>query len=141
MASLLKLLKFESNNSRKPSVTYPFSPTRSQCRVASIYRTNDAVSEWEFKGTPWQRPELYDKFSPSRYVAQWQTPMLVIHGANDFRLVDAEGIATFTALQRRGIPSQFLYFPDENHWVQKPKNSIVWHDSILAWLDKWLRKN
>jgi dipeptidyl aminopeptidase/acylaminoacyl peptidase len=95
--------------------------------------------EWEFKGTPWDRPELYEKFSPSRYVKNWQTPTLVIHGANDFRLVDAEGIATFTALQRRGIPSQFLYFPDESHWVLKPRNSIVWHDTILAWLNKWLK--
>jgi dipeptidyl aminopeptidase/acylaminoacyl peptidase len=96
--------------------------------------------EWEFKGTPWERPELYDKFSPSRHVGRWATPTLVIHGANDFRLVDAEGIATFTALQRRGIPSQLLYFPDENHWILKPKNSIVWHETILAWLDKWLKK-
>jgi dipeptidyl aminopeptidase/acylaminoacyl peptidase len=96
--------------------------------------------EWEFKGVPWEKPELYEKFSPSRYVAKWQTPTLVIHGANDFRLVDAEGIATFTALQRRGIPSQFLYFPDENHWVLKAKNSIVWHDTILSWLEKWLKK-
>lgn len=95
--------------------------------------------EWEFKGVPWSNPELYEKFSPSRYVARWQTPTLVIHGAQDYRLVDAEGIATFTALQRRGIPSQFLYFPDENHWVLKPKNSIVWHDTILAWLNKWLK--
>jgi len=95
--------------------------------------------EWEFKGVPWEKPELYDKFSPSRYIAKWQTPTLVIHGANDFRLVDAEGIATFTALQRRGIPSQLLYFPDENHWVLKAKNSIVWHGTILAWLDKWLK--
>jgi dipeptidyl aminopeptidase/acylaminoacyl peptidase len=96
--------------------------------------------EWEFRGVPWEKPELYDKFSPSRHVAKWQTPTLVIHGARDFRLVDAEGIATFTALQRRGIPSEFLYFPDENHWVLKPKNSIVWHDTVLAWLEKWLRK-
>lgn len=95
--------------------------------------------EWEFKGLPWEKPELYDKFSPSRYVKNWQTPTLVIHGANDFRLVDAEGIATFTALQRRGIPSQMLYFPDENHWILKSKNSIVWHDTIIGWLDKWLK--
>lgn len=96
--------------------------------------------EWEFKGTPWERPELYEKFSPSKFVGQWATPTLVIHGANDFRLVDAEGIATFTALQRRGIPSQLLFFPDENHWVLKPKNSIVWHETILAWMEKWLKK-
>jgi dipeptidyl aminopeptidase/acylaminoacyl peptidase len=95
--------------------------------------------EWEFKGVPWQNPALFDKFSPSRYVANWQTPTLVIHGARDYRLIDAEGIATFTALQRRGIPSQLLYFPDENHWVLKPRNSIVWHDTIFRWLDRWVK--
>jgi dipeptidyl aminopeptidase/acylaminoacyl peptidase len=96
--------------------------------------------EWEFKGTPWENPKLYEQFSPSHYVANWKTPTLVIHGARDYRLVDAEGIATFTALQRRGIPSQLLYFPDENHWVLKPKNSILWHETILAWLERWLKK-
>ncbi len=95
--------------------------------------------EWEYGGTPWEKPELYEKFSPSRYVANWQTPTLVVHGAKDYRLVDAEGIATFTALQRRGIPSQLLYFPDENHWVLDPKNSIVWYETILAWLERWLK--
>jgi dipeptidyl aminopeptidase/acylaminoacyl peptidase len=107
---------------------------------ANYYTTEELwFPEWEFKGLPWEKPELYDKFSPSRYVKNWQTPTLVIHGANDFRLVDAEGIATFTALQRRGIPSQMLYFPDENHWILKSKNSIVWHDTIIGWLDKWLK--
>lgn len=109
---------------------------------AANYFTTEELwfPEWEFKGTPWTNRELYEKFSPSRYVDRWKTPTLVIHGALDYRLVDAEGIATFTALQRRGIPSQFLYFPDENHWVQKPKNSIVWHHTVLGWLEKWLRK-
>ena len=88
--------------------------------------------EWEYKGTPWEKPELYDRFSPSRYVANWQTPTLVIHGAKDYRLTDTEGIATFTALQRRGIPSQLLYFPDENHWVLQPKNSIMWYETVLC---------
>jgi dipeptidyl aminopeptidase/acylaminoacyl peptidase len=96
--------------------------------------------EWEFKGVPWEKPELYEKFSPSRHIVQWQTPTLVIHGALDYRLVDVEGIATFTALQRKGIPSQLLYFPDENHWVLKPRNSIVWHETILEWLERWLKK-
>ena len=108
----------------------------------SNYYTTEELwfPEWEFRGVPWEKPELFDKFSPSRYVANWQTPTLVIHGARDFRLVDTEGIATFTALQRRGIPSQLLYFPDENHWVLKPRNSILWHETILAWLERWLKK-
>jgi dipeptidyl aminopeptidase/acylaminoacyl peptidase len=95
--------------------------------------------EWEFKGTPWEKPQLYDKYSTARYVARWRTPTLVIHGAKDYRLVDGEGIATFTALQRRGIPSQLLYFPDENHWVLEPRNSITWHETIFAWLARWLK--
>jgi dipeptidyl aminopeptidase/acylaminoacyl peptidase len=107
----------------------------------SDYFTTDELwfPEWEFKGVPWENPELYEKFSPSRYVANWQTPTLVIHGARDYRLVDGEGVATFTALQRKGIPSQFLYFPDENHWVLKSKNSIVWHETVIGWLDRWLK--
>jgi dipeptidyl aminopeptidase/acylaminoacyl peptidase len=95
--------------------------------------------EWEFGGLPWEKPELYEKFSPRNYLENWRTPELVIHSANDFRLVDSEGIAAFTALQRRGIPSRFLWFPDENHWVLKPKNSIYWHQNVIEWLDRWLQ--
>jgi dipeptidyl aminopeptidase/acylaminoacyl peptidase len=64
--------------------------------------------------------------------------MLVIHGAKDFRVVDTQGMSTFTALQRLGIPSKLLYFPDENHWVLKPQNSILWHETVLAWLERWI---
>jgi dipeptidyl aminopeptidase/acylaminoacyl peptidase len=63
--------------------------------------------------------------------------MLVVHGAKDFRLPETEGFGVFTALQRRGIPSQLLYFPDENHWVLKPRNSVRWYDTVLAWLERW----
>jgi dipeptidyl aminopeptidase/acylaminoacyl peptidase len=66
--------------------------------------------------------------------------MLVIHGGRDYRVVYSEGLGTFTALQRRGIPSRFLYFPDENHWVLKPANSILWHDTVLGWLDQWAKE-
>ena len=65
--------------------------------------------------------------------------MLVIHGARDFRVVDTQGISAFTALQRRGVPSRLLYFPYENHWVLKPHNSILWHETVIGWLDKWLK--
>ncbi len=97
--------------------------------------------EWEHGGVPWERPELFDRFSPSRFVHRWNTPMLVIHGGRDYRVPETDGIATFTALQRRGIPSAFLYFPDENHWVQKRLNSIVWHETVLDWLKQWLRSS
>ena len=108
--------------------------------AANYYTTEELwFPEWEFGGVPWENPDLFDEFSPSRHVANWKTPTLVIHGANDFRLIDAEGIAAFTALQRRGVPSKFLWFPDENHWVLKPLNSIHWHQTVLEWLDRWLQ--
>ena len=95
--------------------------------------------EWEHLGTPWSNPGAYEKQNPANFVERWKTPMLVVHGAKDYRIVDCQGIATFTALQRRGIPSKLLYFPDENHWVQKPHNSIQWHDTVIDWLDRWLK--
>ncbi len=94
-------------------------------------------SEWENKGTPWEKPENYEKFNPANYVKDWRVPMLVIHSEQDFRIPVEQGIAAFTALQRRGIPSQMLEFPDENHWVLKPQNSVLWHDTVNAWLKKW----
>jgi len=66
--------------------------------------------------------------------------MLVIHGANDFRVPETQGLATFNALRRRGIASQLLYFPDESHWVLKPNNSILWHETVIGWLDQWVKK-
>ena len=69
------------------------------------------------------------------HVAKWATPMLVIHGGQDFRVPLEQGIATFTALQRRGIESQFLHLPDENHWTLSPKGSLQWHETVLGWLD------
>ena len=95
--------------------------------------------EWERGGPPWEQPEAYNRHNPIEHVKNWNTPTLVIHGANDFRVVDSQGISTFTALQRRGVPSKLLHFPDENHWVLKPANSIQWHDEVIAWLDKWLK--
>jgi dipeptidyl aminopeptidase/acylaminoacyl peptidase len=95
--------------------------------------------EWEHGGTPWDAPDGYGKHNPIDLVGRWRTPTLVVHGAQDFRVVETHGLSTFTALQRRGIPSQLLYFPDENHWVLKPRNSIQWHETVLAWLARWTR--
>ena len=95
--------------------------------------------EWEHGGTPWENPAGYDKHNPVDLVKNWKTPMLVVHGARDYRVVDTGGIATFTAVQRKGIPSKLLYFPDENHWVLKPQNRILWHDTVLDWLDQWVK--
>jgi len=93
--------------------------------------------EWEHGGTPWDNPEQYRKHSPVNLITNWSTPELVIHGARDYRVVDTQGLATFNALQRRGIPSRLLYYPDENHWVLKPSNSIQWHEVVLEWMDRW----
>lgn len=95
--------------------------------------------EWDHRGNPWDNPENFEKHNPVNYVKNWKTPMLVIHGALDYRVVETQGISTFTALQRRGIPSKFLYFPDENHWVLQPHNSILWHETVIDWLDKWTK--
>jgi len=96
--------------------------------------------EWDHLGTPWENPEHYEKHNPVNFVKSWKTPMLVIHAALDFRVADTQGLGTFNALQRLGIPGKLLYFPDENHWVLKPANSILWHDTVIDWLDHWLKK-
>lgn len=95
--------------------------------------------EWEHGGTPWENPEGYRKHSPVGAVADFSTPELVIHGAKDYRVVDTQGFATFNALQRLGVPSRLLYYPDESHWVLKPLNSIQWHHVVLDWIDRWTR--
>jgi len=96
--------------------------------------------EWEHGGTPWDKKEGYTKHNPIDHVGKWKVPMLVVHGGKDYRVVDTQGMSSFTALQRRGIPSKFLYFPDENHWVLKPANSVLWHETVLGWLDQWTKK-
>ncbi|WP_448227974.1 prolyl oligopeptidase family serine peptidase [Pseudoxanthomonas mexicana] len=91
-------------------------------------------TEWENGGTPFDKPENYEKFNPVNHVAKWRVPMLVVQGEKDYRVPVDQGLSTFTALQRKGIESKLLYFPDENHWVLKPQNSILWHDTVNAWL-------
>lgn len=95
--------------------------------------------EWEHGGTPWDNPEGYQKHNPIDRVKNWKTPTMVVHGGLDYRVVYVQGLSVFTALQRKGIPSKLVYFPDENHWVLKPHNSIQWHDEVLGWLDRWLK--
>lgn len=95
--------------------------------------------EWEFKGLPWEKPELFEKWSPSNFVQNIQTPMLIVHGELDFRVPIGQGLQIFTTLQRRGVPSKFLYFPDEGHWILKPQNSQLWYETVLGWLDEHLK--
>jgi len=96
--------------------------------------------EWENGGPQYENPQAYEKFNPVNFVSKWRTPMLVIHGEQDFRIPYPQGIAAFTALQRRGIESRLLIFPDENHWVLKPANSVQWYHEVLGWLDTHLKK-
>ncbi len=96
--------------------------------------------EWEMKGMPYQNPENFERHNPINYVSKWRVPTLVIHGQLDYRIPVEQGIGAFTALQRRGIESQLLTFPDENHWILKPQNSILWHDTVNAWLTRWTAK-
>jgi dipeptidyl aminopeptidase/acylaminoacyl peptidase len=94
--------------------------------------------EWEHGGPYWVNPEGHEKHNPALHVEKWKTPMLVVHGANDYRIPESQGLAAFTALQRQGIPSRLLYYPDENHWVLRPNNSMQWHEEVLRWLGQWL---
>jgi len=96
--------------------------------------------EWEFKGTPWTNKAMYERWSPHNFVANFKTPNLVIHGELDYRVPIGEGLQLFTAVQRRGVDSKLLIFPDEGHWVLKPQNSQLWHQTVLGWLDKYLKK-
>jgi dipeptidyl aminopeptidase/acylaminoacyl peptidase len=110
------------------------------CERLAYYDTEELwFPERDHGGTPWDNPQGYEKHNPINFVKNWKTPMLVIHGALDYRVVDTQGMSTFTALQRRGIPSKFLYFPDENHWVLKPANSIMWHDTVIDWINQWAK--
>lgn len=98
--------------------------------------------ETEFGGPAYtdqslQKHSSYQKYTPSAKIPDWNTPTLVIHGAKDFRLVESEGISTFTALQRRNIPSQLLYLPTENHHCLNYQNSMVWHETVKTWIEKW----
>ena len=111
--------------------------------LESFYGTTEEL--WfptnDFEGAYWDDPvpETYKKFSPHNYVQNWDTPMLVIHNELDFRVPLGEGMQAFQAAQLRGIPSRFLYFPDEGHWVSKAQNSVVWQREFFRWLNEYLK--
>jgi dipeptidyl aminopeptidase/acylaminoacyl peptidase len=110
--------------------------------LESMYGVTEELwfPEWELRGTPWDNPEMYARWSPNKFVKNFKTPTLVSHGELDFRVPVGEGLQLFTALQRRGIPSKLMVFPDEGHWVLKPQNSKVFYTTVLDWLDQWLKK-
>jgi len=94
----------------------------------------------DLEGAYWKtpKPKSYTQFSPHLYVQNWDTPILIVHNELDFRIPVTQGIQAFTAAQLRGIPSRFLYFPDEGHWMQKAQNSMLWQRTFFDWLDKYL---
>lgn len=110
--------------------------------LESMYGVTEEVwfTEWEFGGNPWDNPELYEMWSPHKHAKNFTTPTLVAHGELDFRVPIGEGLQLFTALQRRGVPSKLLYFPDEGHWILKPQNSRLWFQTVGDWFDQWLKK-
>ncbi|MBU1240749.1 S9 family peptidase, partial [Myxococcota bacterium] len=109
--------------------------------IVSMYGSTEELwfPEWENLGTPWENPEMYKKHSPHYYVKNWKTPTLIVHGALDFRVTIDQSMQLFTSLQRLGVPSQFLYFPDEDHFVFKPKNRIKWWATVHTWLKSYLK--
>jgi dipeptidyl aminopeptidase/acylaminoacyl peptidase len=94
---------------------------------------------WEFGGTPYGNRALYEKWSPLNFVQNWKTPTLIVHSQLDYRVDLSEGYQAFTALKARGVPAKFLYFPDEGHWVLKPRNRRLWWSTLLDWLDQYLK--
>jgi len=123
-------------------------PDRFRCLVqhdgvfdarAMAYETEELwFDEWEHGGKAYyEDPAAFEKWNPVNYVQNWRTPMLVITGEKDYRIPYTQGLAAFTALQRRNIPSRLLVNSDENHWVLKPKNSIQWYDEVFKWMDRW----
>jgi len=123
--------------------------TRFKCIVShdgmfnpeSAYGTTEELwfPEWEFKGKPWTNRKLYEKWSPMMKAANFKTPMLVVHNQLDYRLDVSEGFQLFTTLQRLGVPSKMLYFPDEGHFVLKPQNSQLWYKTVNDWVDQWTK--
>lgn len=110
--------------------------------LESMYGSTEELwfPEWEFGGTPWENKELYETWSPSNFVENFKTPMLVVHGGNDFRVPEGQAFELFTALQKMNIESKFIYFPEESHFVTKPQNSVFWWNTIFNWFDKYTRR-
>jgi dipeptidyl aminopeptidase/acylaminoacyl peptidase len=123
--------------------TSKFQTLISHCGVFnfdSMYATTEELwfDEWEHGGLPWESLDSYEKFSPHRFAKNFRTPMLIIHNDLDFRVPISEGIQLFTTVQRLGVPSKLINFPDEGHWVQKPANSAFWHKEVFDWLAKYV---
>jgi dipeptidyl aminopeptidase/acylaminoacyl peptidase len=109
--------------------------------LTSMYGATEELwfTDWEFKGTPWTNKPMYERWSPHNFVANFKTPILIITNGLDYRVPEGEGLQMFTAVQRMGVESKLVDFPDEGHWVQKPANSAFWYKTVIGWLDKHLQ--
>ncbi len=100
-------------------------------------------ANWDMGGAPWDKDNAIAQRtfanSPHRFVDKWDTPILCIHGEKDYRILASQGMSAFNAAKLRGIPAELLVFPDENHWVLKPQNGLLWHRTFFRWLDRWLK--
>ena len=113
---------------------------------AQYTETEEAwFTNWDLGGAPWLKDDatIQRTFqnSPHKFIDKWDTPILCIHGEKDYRIVASQAMSAFNAARYRGVPAQLLIFPDENHWVLKPQNGILWQRTFFAWLDKWVKKN
>ncbi len=108
--------------------------------LTSMYGVTEELwfPEWEFGGPPWDNREMYEKWSPHMHARNFRTPTLVTHGELDFRVPIGEAFQLFTTLQRQGVPSKLLYFPDEGHWINKPQNAALWYRTFLDWMARWV---
>jgi dipeptidyl aminopeptidase/acylaminoacyl peptidase len=108
---------------------------------ASMAGTTEELwfADWEFGGPPYASRALYEKWSPLNFARNWKTPILIVHSQLDYRVDLSEGYQAFTAAKVLGVPAKFLYFPDEGHWVLKPRNRRLWWGTVLDWLDQYLR--
>jgi dipeptidyl aminopeptidase/acylaminoacyl peptidase len=109
--------------------------------LTSMYGVTEELwfPEWDLGGTPWDNRAAYEKWSPHMYAKLFKTPTLVTHGELDYRVPVGEGLQLFTTLQRRGVPSRLLVFPDEGHWINKPQNSALWYRTFLDWMGRWAK--
>ncbi|WP_298442191.1 S9 family peptidase [uncultured Ferrimonas sp.] len=106
--------------------------------MRSFYMVTEELwfPEYEFGGSYWDQPKRYEQFNPVNFIENWKTPTLVIHGAKDYRVPLEQGLAAYTVLQRKGIESELLMFPDENHWILQKPNLVQWYDSVIDWMDR-----
>ena len=110
--------------------------------LESFYGSTEELwfPEWDLGGPPWENRKMYDIWSPSSYVKNFKTPMMIVHGGKDFRVPYTQAFELFTALQKMGVESRFIYFPEENHFVLKPQNARVWWNSMFSWFEKYYKR-